>query len=222
MLETQNGLRKPTIYESFFYFTLSLLINAIGNGLTVATNMGSSMWTASAANIAYDFNFSISWVLILYGGSQIFINILLTRKIDLPRIAGNIIFISFFGPFVGILKQLYIDLGFASLSLPAKIFFDIIGICFVAIAISIYQRLNLILHPGDEMTNILRFQYFKGNANLAQWTNFSIPVIVIICLSLIFKQIVAVNVGTAVALFFQGALINYADQLIFPKLKHRL
>src|SRR5574341_459129 len=125
MLETQNGLRKPTIYESFFYFTLSLLINAVGNGLTVATNMGSSMWTASAANIAYDFNFSISWVLIIYGGSQIFINILLTRKIDLPRIVGNIIFISFFGPFVGIFKQLFLDLGFASLSLPAKIFFDI-------------------------------------------------------------------------------------------------
>lgn len=222
MIDTQNGLRKPTHYESFFYFVLSLLINAIGNGLTVATNMGSSMWTASAANIAYDFNFSISWVLIIYGASQIFINIILTSTIDWSRIVGNIVFISFFGPFVGLFKQLFIHLEFASLPLPAKIGFDIIGICFIAIAISIYQRLNVILHPGDEMTNILRFKYFNGNAKLAQWTNFSIPVFVILILSLFFKQIVAVNIGTAVALFFQGTLIAYSDKLIFPKLKHRL
>lgn len=222
MIKTQDGLRKPTLYESFFYFTLSLLINAIGNGLTVATNMGSSMWTASAANIAYDFNFSISWVLIIYGASQIFINILLTKTIALSRILGNIIFISFFGPFVGIFKQLFLSLGFTHLPLSAKIFFDIIGICFIAIAISIYQRLNIILHPGDEMTNILRFKYFNGNAKLSQWTNFSIPVFVIIILTIIFKQIVAVNIGTAVALFFQGTLIAYGDKLIFPKLTHRL
>ena len=222
MLDTQYGLRKPTIYEAFFYFSLSLLINAIGNGLTVATNMGSSMWTASAANIAYDFNFSISWVLVIYGASQIFLNMLLTKSVDLPRILGNIIFISFFGPFVGLFKQLFLNLGFANFSLVTKIVFDIIGICFIAIAISIYQRLNLILHPGDEMTNILRFKYFNGNAKLAQWTNFSIPVLVILILSLIFKQIVAVNIGTAVALFFQGTLIAYADKRIFPNLKHRL
>lgn len=74
----------------------------------------------------------------------------------------------------------------------------------IAIAISIYQRLNLILHPIDEMTNILRFQYFNGNANLAQWVNFSVPALLIIILGLIYRQVVAVNIGTAVALFFKA------------------
>lgn len=92
----------------------------------------------------------------------------------------------------------------------------------IAVAISIYQRLNLILHPIDEMTNILRFQYFNGNANLAQWVNFSVPALLILILGLIYRQVVAVNIGTAFALIFQGTLINSADRFIFPKLKHRL
>ncbi|GFH43263.1 hypothetical protein Hs30E_18140 [Lactococcus hodotermopsidis] len=222
MIKTANGLRKPTIFEAFFYFALSLLVNAFGNGLTVAANMGSSMWTASAANIANDFSFSISWVLIIYGASQILINIVLTRHFDWPHIFGNIIFISFFGPFVGFFKSFFLTLGIANLPLPIVISLDILGICLIATAVSIYQRLNLILHPGDEMTNILRFQYFKGNAKIAQWVNFSIPATVIIVLMLIFRQITAVNIGTLFAFFFQGTVLNYADKVAFPKLKHRL
>ena len=107
MITTQDGLRKPTTLETIFYFSLSLFINAIGNGLTVPANMGSSMWTASAANIALDFNFSISWVLIFYGAIQILINIALIRRFDWPSILGNIIFISFFAPFVGLFKQFF-------------------------------------------------------------------------------------------------------------------
>ncbi|GAX47398.1 hypothetical protein [Pseudolactococcus reticulitermitis] len=222
MITTQDGLRKPTTLEAIFYFILSLLINATGNGLTVAANMGSSMWTASAANIAFDFNASISWVLIIYGALQILINIALLGQVNFSSILGNIIFISFFGPFVGIFKQFFMNLGISNLPLFATISLDILGICLVAIAVSIYQRLNLILHPGDEMTNILRFKYFSGNAKIAQWVNFSIPALVIIVLSLIFRQIVAVNIGTAIALLFQGIMITYSDQLIFPRLKHRL
>ena len=215
MITTQDGLRKPTVLETIFYFALSLFINATGNGLTVAANMGSSMWTASAANIALDFNYSISWVLIFYGAIQILINIALIRRFDWPSIFGNIIFISLF-------KQFFLSLGISNLPLVAIIALDILGIVMIAIAISIYQRLNLILHPIDEMTNILRFQYFNGNANLAQWVNFSVPALLIIILGLIYRQVVAVNIGTAVALFFQGTLINNADTYIFPKLKHRL
>ncbi|MDR1606402.1 MAG: hypothetical protein LBS41_04740 [Streptococcaceae bacterium] len=222
MIKTPNGLRKPTLFEAIFYFVLSLLLNAIGNGLTVAANMGSSMWTASAANMAEAFNFQIAWVLVVYGASQILINIALTRQVDLPRIFGNLLFISCFGPFVGIFKQLFLSLGITSLALPFVVGLDLLGIVLVAVAVSVYQRLNLILHPGDEMTNILRFQYFKGDAKLAQWTNFAIPAVVIVAIGLLYHQIVAVNIGTAVALFFQGTLISSADRLIFPKLTHRL
>lgn len=143
-------------------------------------------------------------MLIFYGAIQILINIALIRRFDWPSIFGNIIFISFFAPFIGLFKQFFLSLGISNLPLVAIIALDILGIVMIAIAISIYQRLNLILHPIDEMTNILRFQYFNGNANLAQWVNFSVPALLIIILGLIYRQVVAVNIGTAVALFFKA------------------
>lgn len=49
----ENGqLRNLSSRETGLYFIAGLLFNAVGNGLTVATNMGSAPWTASAANLA--------------------------------------------------------------------------------------------------------------------------------------------------------------------------
>jgi uncharacterized membrane protein YczE len=196
-------------------------MNSIGNGLTVATNMGSPVWTASAANIAYFFDASIGTVLIIYGIVQIFINCLLLMEINPHRIIGNLIFIGFFGPLVAIFKNFflyYLDVGSAPLLL--RIILVFIGITMVAIAVSIYQRVNLILHPGDEMTNIIRFKYTNGNAQTAQLINFLIPVIVIFLIGIVSHYLVAVNIGTLFALLGQGIIIGLADRLIFSKLSH--
>ncbi|MCH4168504.1 MAG: hypothetical protein LKF42_04565 [Streptococcaceae bacterium] len=213
--------KRLTNTQSIFFLFISLLMNSIGNGLTVATNMGSPVWTASAANIAYFFDASIGTVLIIYGIVQIFINCLLLMEINPHRIIGNLIFIGFFGPLVAIFKNFflyYLDVGSAPLLL--RIILVFIGITMVAIAVSIYQRVNLILHPGDEMTNIIRFKYTNGNAQTAQLINFLIPVIVIFLIGIVSHYLVAVNIGTLFALLGQGIIIGLADRLIFSKLSH--
>lgn len=196
-------------------------MNSFGNGLTVATNMGSPVWTASSANVAYFFNTSIGTVLVIYGIIQIFINCFLLNEINFHRIVGNLIFIGFFGPLVAIFKNFFLhqlNVGLAPLYI--KVILVFIGVTMVAIAVSIYQRVNLILHPGDEMTNIIRFKYTNGNAQTAQLINFLIPVIIILLISIIKHNLVAVNVGTIFALFGQGLIIDFADQVVFSKLSH--
>lgn len=222
MIETPTGLRKPTTLEAIGLFMLSLFINATGNGLTVAANMGSGIWTASAANIALIFHADISFVLIIYGIIQILINIALMKRLDIQMVLGNLVFICFFGPFVSLFTHLFLKLGILHLPLLAIIALDLFGIMLIGVAISIYQRLNIILHPVDEMTNILRFQYLRGNSNLAQWVNFLIPTVIIVILFLVYGEIVAVNIGTLCSILFQGMIIGTSDQLIFPRLKHRI
>ncbi|MBS7577889.1 MULTISPECIES: hypothetical protein [unclassified Enterococcus] len=207
--------------QSIFFLLISLLMNALGNGLTVATNMGSPVWTASAANIAYFSNVSIGTVLVLYGLLQIVINCFLLYEINLRRIIGNLIFIGFFGPLVAVSKNFfltYLHVAFAPLYF--KIILAFIGVTMVAIAVSIYQRVNLILHPGDEMTNIIRFKYTNGNAQTAQLINFLIPAIIILLIGIAEHHLVAVNIGTVFALFGQGIIIGIADRSVFPKLSH--
>ena len=93
---------------------------------------------------------------------------------------------------------------------------------FVGSGISISQRVNLVLHPWDELTNLLRFKYFKGKAHQAQLAAFAIPCIITLMVWLVTRQLYAVNIGTVISFFCQGKLIGWADMRVFPALTHRL
>lgn len=214
--------RKLYLREVIMYLVISILLNSMGNGLTVACNMGSAMWTASAANLAYDFHISIATILIVYGLLSILINVILLRHFDWPRILGNLIFIFPYGYFVALWAKYFRYLGVDQLTIPERIILDICGILCLGIAISIYQRVNVILHPNDDMTNIIRFNYVHGNPIAAQMLNFAIPLSVVIILWISFKNVVAINVGTIISLLFQGAIIGWSDTHVFTRLKHRI
>lgn len=223
MYENSDGSqRKLTIIEAGFFLILSIMLNTLGNGLTIASNMGSPLWTSSAANIAHNFNFDIGTVLIVYGILTVIINTLLLRTLEWHRIIGNLIFTIPYGLLVAFWSQLFRNLGFGVLSSWERIIITIIGICLLAFAISIYQRVNLILHPNDDMTNIIRFKYAHGNAAVAQYLNFAIPLVIIIILWPIYGTVVSFNIGTLISFLCQGPLIGWFDKHTFKHLHHRL
>lgn len=41
---------------------------------------------------------------------------------------------------------------------------NLLGIFSTAVAISIYQRLSVMLHPNDELSYLIRFKYCHGSA----------------------------------------------------------
>lgn len=221
MYETSSGTeRKLTVREMIFYLVISLAMNTFGNGLTVAVNAGSAMWTASAANIAAASGWSISVILIVYGLAVVILNTILLGRIEWPRIIGNLIFIVPFGYFVGLWADVFRNLGITTLPFGWRMAIDIFGLIFVALAVSIYQRVNIILHPNDDMTNILRFKYLGGSPIKAQLANFAIPLVVILIFWIARGQVVAFNFGTLFAFLFQGAIIGWGDKHVFAHLKH--
>jgi uncharacterized membrane protein YczE len=223
MYEIEEGKqRKLKIPEVVGFLVLSLTLNALGNGLAVSTNMGSALWTASAANTAVLFGINIGPTLIGYGVLLVIVNAVILKRVDVPRILGNLLFVLFFGSFVGLFTKFFSNLGLPNFPLPGRIAIDIFGILLIGVAISLYQRVNLILHPGDDLTNIIRFKFANGSAVKAQLLNFSIPLVIVLILFFIQHKLVSVNVGTVFALFFQGSIIGFSDKHIFPKLKHYL
>lgn len=92
---------------------------------------------------------------------------------------------------------------------------------FISIGISIYQRINVVLHPADDLMQIIRFDYVHGNPAIAQVLSFTPPLIAIIVIYFFTGNIYAVNIGTIFALLFQGAMVGVADKVVFPALKHR-
>jgi uncharacterized membrane protein YczE len=207
----------PQRYLALF---LGLVINALGNGLTVATNMGTSPWTASEVNLGHMLGTTVGWPMFIVGAITAIINQFLIGKWDALRFFGEILFISCFSYFVNTFVALFTHLGVTQLPLIPKVIVCLLGVAIFCCAISLYQRANLIMHPNDDTTNIIRFRFFKGKVVQAQIVNFLVPMIIIVVTVVMTHKIYSVNIGTIFCIFFNGPLIGISDKYIWPKLHH--
>ena len=85
--------RPLTLQEKIYYLSISILLNTFGNALTISMNMGSSMWTAASVNISNYFPIQLGTVLLCNALLGIILNIVIDKKIDIPLIIGNFVFI---------------------------------------------------------------------------------------------------------------------------------
>ncbi|MCI1894138.1 MAG: hypothetical protein LKJ29_05325 [Lactobacillus sp.] len=203
------------------YFVFSILLNGFGNGLTVAMNLGSALWTASAVNLAHALHLTLLTVLLAEGVAVVLFNALVLRRLEWRRIAGNCIFMIPFSFLVSWFAQLIGMTPLVALPLMWRVVLDLFGIVCTGVAVSIYQRLNVMLHPNDDLMQILRFHFLHGNAALAQPLSFVPPITLILICVLATRQAYALNIGTLFSLVAQGAIVGLADRVVFPQLKHR-
>ncbi|WP_407893233.1 hypothetical protein [Lacticaseibacillus sp. N501-2] len=215
------SVEKLSSGQLFGMFGFSLILNGFGNGMTVAMNLGSALWTSSAVNLSHAFNVSLLTILLLEGVAVVAFNAAVLRRIDWRRIAGNFLYMVPFSFLVSGFATLIKMTPLVALPLALRVGLDLIGIMCIGCATSIYQRINVVLHPNDDFMQIIRFRFLHGNAAIAQPVSFLPPITIdILCVALT-KQIYAINIGTLVSLVAQGAVIGFADTHVFPKLKHR-
>ena len=182
------------------YFIFSIFLNSLGNALTVAINLGSALWTAAAVNLSKVLPITLSVMLILSGSIVIVTNIIIL---------------------VGVFEVQLLKLHITHLPLWSQVILDCLGVVLIAVAISIYQRINWMLHPVDDLMQIIRFKYLQGNATVAQLIVFTPPIVAIVISLLVTHQLYAINIGTLFALAFQGTMVGIADKVVFPSLKHQ-
>ncbi len=199
---------------------IGLVLNALGNGLTVATNVGTSPWTASEVNIANLVHTSVGLPMFAVGVLVAVANQLLIRQWDKWRFFGEVGFIACFSYFVDVSVALFTRLGVPGLPFLVRTILCFAGIATFCCAISIYQRANLIMHPNDDTTNILRFLYCHNRVVVAQLLNFVPPIVIMAITFLISGHLYAINIGTLFALIANGPLIGFFDRHVWHGLTH--
>lgn len=182
--------------------------------------MGSAVWTASAVNFSHWFNLNVGIILFFIGFLNTVTNQFLIRRWDWARFVGEICYVCFFSYFVNTFANVFEAIGIGQLPLIVRAVLSCLGITLFCIAISLYQRANILMHPNDDTTNILRFMYLKQSAVAAQLVDFIPPIIAIIITALFTHNLYAVNVGTIFSILFNGWLIQTADRKVWPTLKH--
>jgi uncharacterized membrane protein YczE len=202
-------------------FAFSLVLNGFGNGLTVALNLGSALWTASAVNLSHTFTLRLSWVLLLEGVAVVIVNALILGQLDWRRILGNFLYMIPFSFLVSGWADLIRLTPVVTWPLAVRVVLDLLGVVCIGSAVSVYQRLNIMLHPNDDFMQIIRFRFLHGNAAAAQPASFIPPIMISTVCWAATGAIYAVNIGTLFSLLAQGAVVGLADRWLFPRLQHR-
>ena len=204
------------------FLAFSIVLNSAANALTISTNLGSAVWTGSSVNLANWIHVPLGTTLFGYGIVITLMNQLLLGKFDRRRLISNLLYIVPFSYLVEWIGYFWDWLGVGHLSLTGRVIVDIIGLFGVAFAVSIYQRCNIIMHPNDDLSYIIRFRFLHGSAVIAQWASYLPPVIIIVLSYLMTGQLHAIGFGTVWALVTQGIVMTWADQHVFPSLKHHV
>lgn len=233
-----NSGRTISMGKAIAYFALSLVINSAGNVLTLVTSakihpsfLGAAYWSAAEANLGTAFHWNLFWAFLIMGFLTAVLNTILIHHWDWKRIAGNMVFMVPFSALIQVFEDFF-DGKYPALfsglpearSLGMVILYvglNFLGVAFIAVAISIYQRVNLVLHPADDLMQILRFRYFKGNAAKAMWASYIPPTIMAIIAIVITRTFANFGLGTIFAFLAQGGITGIADKVIFPRLKHQ-
>ena len=208
--------------QRLYYLGLSIIINSAGNALAISSNLGSAVWTGSAVNLSKWINIPLGTTLFLYGIIVTISNQLLLGSFDRRRFFSNLLFTVPFSYLVAFFTWIFNTISVPEQDFYIRLILGIIGLYCVAIAVSMYSRSNLIMHPNDDLAYIIRFKYIHGSAVISQWLSY-IPPILIIGASYVFTgKLYAIGFGTIFALLFQGAMMKWSDTHAFPKLKHHV
>ncbi|MSE21634.1 hypothetical protein GKC44_10400, partial [Lactobacillus parabuchneri] len=180
------------------------------------------VWTGSAVNLSKWINIPLGTTLFLYGIIVTISNQLLLGSFDRRRFFSNLLFTVPFSYLVAFFTWIFNTISVPEQDFYIRLILDIIGLYCVAMAVSMYSRSNLIMHPNDDLAYIIRFKYIHGSAVISQWLSY-IPPILIIGASYVFTgKLYAIGFGTVFALLFQGAMMKWSDTHAFPKLKHHV
>ena len=204
-----------------FFFILGRILNAGGNALTVVLNLGSPVWTAACVNVARALHVSLGLIMVYWGAALVIATILITRKIQGWRMVKNVVFMVLFAALVNWLSKWFEQTPLMTLPIIVRILLDFGGIGLIAAGVSLYQRVNWMLHPCDDLMQIVRFRFFEGSANRVMLAVYLPAVLITVLCVWDTHHLWAVNIGTIFALVFQGWLIGVADRRLFRQLKHR-
>lgn len=140
--------------------------------------------------------------------------------IDKFRFISEVLYIFIFGYAIDwvvlIMDKLHLD----QLSKPWEIALSLIGVTLFCLAISIYQRANIFMHPNDDTSNLLRFKFLHGSAFWSQICDI-VPALLIcgICW-LILGTMYSISWGTIYSLVCNGIIVGMSDKWIWPSLVH--
>lgn len=197
--------------KKIVYLVISILLNTLGNALMIKVALGSAPWAAAALNTSGFFGITTGQALIALGVFALIMTNVLRKRLELIKDAFNFVYMLFYGYFVDIwlfvLGPLRIDIY------VLRLIVCVFGIALIGCAISVYFRVNLVIHPFDDFIKILKTDYMNGSVVRAQWITLGIALGISVVFGLLNGRILGVNIGTILTYILLGQFAALCDKV---------
>ncbi|MCO7175002.1 YitT family protein [Sporolactobacillus kofuensis] len=198
--------------KGLFWLVLSVFLNAFGNALTVKAALGSAPWTAAGINISHAAGITVGNALIIMGIFTLIADDFLRHRWNGIKDVFNFLYMLSFGYLIDfwlfIMQAIHVNGGLFRLVACVS------GVLCIACALSIYFKVNLVLHPFDDLLKILREKYLHGNVVRAQRISLGIPLTLGLSIGLFRHNLIGINLGTAISFLCMGYFILFFDRVI--------
>ncbi len=198
--------------KNYIMFAVSYLLNALGNALMIKGSVGALMWTSTFENFG-------NLIGVTAGTATSILSVLfytiskIIGKDFKPKDAVICVVLSvFFGTLIDFF--LYI-IGKSPLD---KVYLNytiaLLGILFIAIAVSLAIRANVAFLALDDFLKNLKIYILKGSVVKATLASQTIGFVIAIVCGLLYGEVVNMTILTILASFCFGYVVDISDRIL--------
>ena len=199
------------IFINYFWYTISITLNALGNSFMIIANIGSAPWTSAGENLVYILPFSIGTCVIMLQLLSFLLSHMMKVKLNIKMVIQSMLLTIAFGILIDLFLYLHFLLHIPN-DLAIRYIYLFLGLNFIAIAISIYFQTSTVYLPTDYL--LRAFGKLMKNYTLGTITWTAIPLSISISIIIYRKQAVGIGLGTLIFIFFFGFLIDFYNRRI--------
>ena len=206
-----RGDKMRNHFVNFLWFVCSIMLNALGNSFMITSHLGSSPWTAAGQNLGSILPFSIGTCIIILNLFSFILSYLMKTKFTLIMIAKSMGLTFIYGMFVDMFVSLH-EAVYVPDDIWIRCLYSLIGLNFIAIAISIYFQASSIYLPSDYL--LKSFGELMNNYKIGTIVCMLIPLSTSVVIILLQHHVIGLGISTLLFVFGSGFLIDYYNRWI--------
>lgn len=198
-------------FVNLLWFVCSIMLNALGNSFMIISHLGSSPWTAAGQNLGSILPFSIGVCIIILNFFSFILSYLMKTKFTLIMVIKSMGLTFIYGMFVDMFVSLH-QVVYVPENIWVRCLYSLIGLNFIAIAISIYFQASSIYLPSDYL--LKSFGKLMNNYKIGAIMCMLIPLTTSIVIMLLNHHVIGLGISTLLFVFGSGFLIDHYNRVI--------
>ena len=202
--------------RTYKYTFLGITLNAMGNSMTIVTNLGSLLWPASIVNMMHVLHWTMCASIFTEGIIISLLTMLLEKRMSWKEWREELIFLIPYSVLMQAFATVWRLWGVDTLPLVPRLGVDLIGLLISFMGLAMYSECAWCFHPHDTLSSCLKRHW---SPKMMKTFNIVAPLIVIGFCFFKSHTIYALHVGTLIGLLIQSRFTSFC-QIEYEKYLH--